>query len=169
MCMCRRKVQEEDAWSFQAWRKDIKEGQLARHPLLPAVFPDQERILSGRRRFSTWFTGMLHALVLRFGWDFENSFDNSSSAVIDIEGLKKWLRLRICEFTKVSQSVVGWKVNWSASVFEHGMLPFPLYMKVHKRSKFFVVRLGRCGPDCHLLQGGCFTMFTFSLDIQKHS
>jgi hypothetical protein len=54
--------------------------------LLPAVFPDQEKILSGRRRFSTWFTGMLHALVLRFGWDFENSFDNSSSAVIDIEG-----------------------------------------------------------------------------------
>lgn len=49
----RRKVQEEDAWSFQAWRKDIKEGQLARHPLLPAVFPDQEKILSGRRRFST--------------------------------------------------------------------------------------------------------------------
>lgn len=86
MCMCRRKVQEEDAWSFQAWRKDIKEGQLARHPLLPAVFPDQEKILSGRRRFSAWFTGMLHALVLRFGWDLEKSFDNSSLAVIEIEG-----------------------------------------------------------------------------------
>jgi hypothetical protein len=36
-------------------------------------------------------------------------------------------------------------------------------------SKFLFVSLGWCGPDCYLLQGGCFTRFTFSLDIQKHS
>lgn len=35
----RRKLQDEDGWSYQAWRKDLKEGQVARHPLLPVVYP----------------------------------------------------------------------------------------------------------------------------------
>ncbi|KAG0615216.1 hypothetical protein M758_5G024000 [Ceratodon purpureus] len=35
----RRKLQEEDGWSYRAWRKDMREGQVARHPLLPLVYP----------------------------------------------------------------------------------------------------------------------------------
>ena len=53
--MHRRNLQEEDAWSFQGWRKDLKEGQMAHHPSLPLVYPLKlEKGSTRQKRSSPW-------------------------------------------------------------------------------------------------------------------
>lgn len=110
--MHRRKLQEEDAWSFQGWRKDLKEGQMAHHPSLPLVYPLKlEKGSTRQKRSSPWSSLWkkmrlslrchLHAWYVLTNRNLQTKCSRIGGAITCIH----WQSLHLLEFQQCLKSV----------------------------------------------------------------